>query len=97
MAQHVFEASRGREKVGRADFTHVCRQSRRSFGAIDREAHNDRLGIGEDVIPHPSHGKIGDDLVIGPQTVEFMAHHGAGDDIAVRQHHPFGRPVVPEV
>ena len=90
--QHRLEDARRREGIGGADLAPVVDHGIGALGAVDAEARQHRLRIGEDVIADPGDRQIGDDLVALVEPVEAAADLGRDQDVVMAEHHALRPP-----
>jgi hypothetical protein len=82
--EQALEDARRREIAGRADFAQVGHHRIAGFRAVDGEAGDQRLGVGEQVVADPGHGQVGQDVAIGAEIVDLHPALGRGDEGRVR-------------
>jgi hypothetical protein len=97
LGEQVLEHARRREVVGRADLAHVGHHRVARLGAVDGEAGIRGLGEGEQVVAHPGHRQVGEDIVVGPSLSNSQPLCAAAMKAPWVWQTPFGLPVVPEV
>src|SRR5258706_7094234 len=90
LGQQVLEHARRREVIAGTGLAHVGHYRVAGFGAIDRESDVHRLRVGEQMVPHPGHGKVGQDVVLRTEVVEFAAALGCADKGSVRLAYALG-------
>jgi hypothetical protein len=90
LGDQVLEHARRRKVIGRADLAQVGHHRGGRFGTVHHQADDVALGIGEDVIAHPGHRQVGEQLVAFPEAVEFRAGAGRPHEIVVAQHRALG-------
>ncbi len=71
--EHVLENARRGEEIGGPDLAQIGHHRFARFRAIRAKAGHVTLRIGEDVIPDPGHGQIGEDLVVLVEPVELRS------------------------
>ena len=79
------------EEIGRRDLLQVGEDRGRALRAVDGEARDDGLRVGEDVVPHPGHRQIRQDFLVLAKRLEVRRVARGRDQIAVRQHRALGR------
>jgi hypothetical protein len=73
LGEQVLEHPRRREIVSRPDLAHVGHDRLARLRAVDGEAGKQRLGVGKQVVPHPGHRQVGQNLVVRAEPVEAAA------------------------
>ena len=88
--QQVLVDPRRREVEGGADLPEVRRHRGRALGAVDAEAGEVGLGVGEDVVADPGHRQVGEDVLVRSEPLELGPAHAWRSTLALVRTTPFG-------
>ena len=88
--QQVLVDARRREVEGGADLPEVGHHRGRALRAVDAEAGEVGLPVGEDVVADPGHRQVGEDVLVRAEALELGPRPRLPEHVVVGQHHPLG-------